>query len=491
MFSIRRYLLVTLLMVAGASMVLTGWWSYQEGVEEVEELFDAQLAQSARVLVATLTTRPLMMEENSDDTVVFPVWRPVAGDSLDGSDERDVAAAGHKYETRLVFQLWEGAGERLLMRSSNAPLQPLAAFRPGYAETFVDKEKFQVFSVSHEGLWLQVAQDDYMRRELATEIAIATFLPHLISLPLMALLIWLLVARGLQPLDALRTALAGRDASNMTPVDANPASIELQPVVDELNALLARVGGSFERERRFTADAAHELRTPLAVLRIHAENALTATDDNSQQVALEMLLRGVDRASRLVEQLLTLARVEPEAVLRKFETLRLNSLVREELAGLIPVAARRGQDIDFSEDGIFDVAGDRALLGILVRNLVDNALRYSPDNSLVRVVMRAAPGNAAGSTGTRVELSVLDEGPGVAPELAERIFERFFRGDSGRGDGAGLGLAIVSRIVELHGGSVTVRPRRDDSGGGFVVVLPAVPGSRTGTMPAVSLPIQA
>lgn len=479
MFSIRRYLLVTLLLVAGGSMALTGWWSYRAAVEEVEELFDAQLAQSARVLVATLASRPLLFDRDgeADDTVVFPAWHERDPEDEDHGHEvtaMDAAGrlvvAGHKYETRLAFQLWEGAGERLLMRSSNAPLEPVAAFGPGYAETLIGGEHFHVFSVAHEGLWLQVAQDDYMRNELAMKIALAALVPHLASLPLMALLTWLLVARGLRPLDELRAAIAGRDAGNLLPVDTGP-SVELQPVVSELNGLLARLGASFERERRFTADAAHELRTPLAVLRIHAENALAATDDAGRREALEKLLRGVDRASRLVEQMLTLARVEPDDALRRFETLRFNALVREELAALVPIASRRGQDIDFDDAAAFEVRGDRALLGILVRNLVDNALRYSPDESLVRVVLRGAEGGG-------LELTVLDEGPGVPAELAGRVFERFFRGDSGRGDGAGLGLAIVSRIVDLHAGRVTVLPRRDEVAGGFRVWLPATPATR-------------
>lgn len=467
MFSIRRYLLITLLSVAAVSMVATAWLSWREAVNEVEELFDAQLAQSARVLVATLTTRPLLMEERADDTVIFPVWRPVGkatGDAAD-EDDRNVATAGHKYETRLAFQLWEGPGERLLMRSENAPTVPLTGFTPGYSIINLGGERFHVFSVLYQGLWLQVAQDDYMRGELAGRIALTTLLPHAVGLPLMAFLIWWLVKRGLRPLDALRQLIAGRGVRNLAPLAVSPASVEVQPMVNELNDLLARLGASFERERRFTADAAHELRTPLAVLRIHAENALASADNDERQRALEMLLRGVDRASRLVEQMLILARVEPEAALRQFEALRLNALVREELAALVPMASRRDQDIDFVEEGEFVVNGDSSLLGILVRNLVDNALRYSPDGSLVHVVLRRS---AAGS----IELVVLDEGAGVPAEQADRVFERFFRGETGRGDGAGLGLAIVKRIVDLHGGTIRVRPRVGEQRGGFIVVLP-------------------
>lgn len=459
MFSIRRYLLATLLAIASASMLLTGWLSWHDAQHEVEELFDAQLAQSARVLMGTLSSRPLLLEAGEGDTVVFPVWRE------SGKDDNAAGIVGHKYETRLLFQLWDGDGERLLMRSANASLKPMAPFSDGYHRVRIDGELFHVFSVPHDGLMLQVAQDDYMRNELAMEIAVANLVPHAAGIPLMALLIWWLVARGLRPLDQLRRALANRDAAHLLPVPVADAAIELKPVVDELNGLLARLRESFARERRFTADAAHELRTPLAVLRIQTENALSATDDVSRRHSLENLLRGVDRASRLVTQMLTLARLEPADARQAFAPVRLNALVREELAGLAPMAAARGQELDFTADEDVVIPGDAVALSILVRNLVDNALRYSPEGSLARVDVRAA-------SPSRIELSVLDEGPGIAPGMTERIFERFYRGDSGRGDGAGLGLAIVRRIVDLHGGTIRVRPPGDGVAGGFVVTLP-------------------
>lgn len=461
MFSIRRYLLATLLSVATVSMLVTGWLSWRDAVHEVQEVFDAQLAQSARMLMATLTTHPLLLQADGD-TVVFPAWHE--GDN--GAGGQDVLV-GHKYETRLLFQLWEGSGEHLLMRSASTPQQALAPFQAGYHRVAVDGQVFQVFGVAYEGLWLLVAQDESMRDELATEIAIAAFLPHAAGIPLMALLIWLLVARGLRPLDALRAAIAGRDAAHLSPVQVDETGVELQPVIDEVNRLLARVEASFARERRFTADAAHELRTPLAVLRIQAENALAAANDSERRHALDGLLRGVDRASRLITQMLTLARLEPSAAQQAFVPVKLNALVREELAALAPVALARGQELDFTADDDFAVSGDPAALGILVRNLVDNAVRYSPEGSLVRVQLRP------GATG-KVELSVLDEGPGIPPEQAERIFERFYRGESGRGDGAGLGLAIVRRIVELHGGAIRVRAPKDGVPGGFAVTLPGL-----------------
>lgn len=466
-FSIRRYLLAAFMGVVALGMTVTGWLSYRSALYEMAELFDAQLAQSARVLMATLSTEPLLMQAEGD-TVVFPAWQPQTDEKV---IDHEPAAEGHEYETRLVFQLWEGRGEQLLMRSDNASPQPLAEFAPGIAHVQVDGRRAHVFVLEHEGTWLQVAQDDYMRDELAGEVALATFLPLLLGFPLIGLLAFLLVGRGLLPLERLRGAIAGRGADNLGAVRIERSTVELQPVVDELNRLLARLQESFARERRFTADAAHELRTPLAALRIQAENAVAATDEPARRQALGNLLHGVDRATRVVSQLLTLARLEPEDVARSFVSVRLSSLLREELAALAPLAIVRGQELDFLDEAAgCEVAGDAAMLGILVRNLVDNALRYSPDDSLVRVMLRRLGDG-------QVELRVLDEGPGVPPELAERVFERFFRARSGDGDGAGLGLAIVRRIAQLHGGSVAVVPRQESAPGGFRVLLPLKAGT--------------
>lgn len=471
MISIRRYLLGSLLAVSTAGMVVTGWLAWLDAAHEVEELFDAQLAQSARVLLASISSRPMRMEADEDDTVVFPVWEGHDGNGEDeAAPSRDPEVPdwqGHKYESRLMFQLWEGEGERLLMRSVNAPPQPLGGFMRGYGTTRVDGELFHTFVVERDGLWLLMAQDDYIRSELSAQIAIAALLPHAVGIPLLALLVWVLVGRGLAPLEALRGALTGRSADNLAPLAAGVADArELQPLVAELNRLLARLQESFARERRFTADAAHELRTPLAVLRIHAENALAATGDVEREVALRHLLGGVERAARLVEQLLTMARLEPEGSVPAREPVALAALLREEIAALVPMALRRGQDIELEADETLPaVAGDPLLLGVLARNLVDNALRYSPDDTTVRVSLAPVQGGVA--------LRVQDQGPGIPADAVERVFERFWRAQSGRGDGAGLGLAIVRRIAELHGGTVAAVPRRGDQAGCLEVVLPA------------------
>ncbi|WP_313329302.1 sensor histidine kinase, partial [Stutzerimonas balearica] len=225
-----------------------------------------------------------------------------------------------------------------------------------------------------------------------------------------------------------------------------PLPRELEPVAASLNRLLQQVHQLLEREKRFIADAAHELRTPLAVLRIHAQNALQAEQPEDREQALQQLLAGVDRTTRVVAQLLTLARLEPSAQRLRLEALDLLPLCRETLAELTPLALARGQELtlEADESADYQLTGDAAALSTLLQNLVSNALQYTPAGGQIQVGLQA--------TDDAIMLRVDDSGPGVPVEQRDKLFERFYR--QGDGQGAGLGLAIVARIVELHGASI-------------------------------------
>jgi two-component system sensor histidine kinase QseC len=239
---------------------------------------------------------------------------------------------------------------------------------------------------------------------------------------------------------------------------------ELQPVVDGLNGLFERIAALVESERRFTADAAHELRTPIAAIRTQAQVALAEADDAARRHALQSTLAGCDRATRLVEQLLTLSRVEAgEAPARA--ALDLSALARQQVAELAPKAIDRGQRLELQADAPCTVQGDTTLLAVLVRNLVDNALRYSPPGAQVQVAVQ--------SQGGRVQLRVQDSGPGLPPEALARLGERFFRVlGTGQG-GSGLGWSIVRRIAAVHGAQVQAGASAALGGLDVTVDLPA------------------
>jgi len=448
--SIRQRTLALLLGTLLISLSLISWRSYRDARHEIEELFDAQLAQSAR-LVQGLVGREM-----------DPQARGALQAALNAAvnARRDQGVPGHDYETKLGFQVYAADGSPLL-QSAGAPdgaLQQLLAglgdapnfarLPAGYHDVLLDGHAWRLFLLEdrEDGLWILLSERGDVRGELVGKIARRSLLPDLIGLPLLALLIWLAVGWGLRPLARMAQLLKSRDPHNLAPLLLAPLPQELEPVAASLNRLLQQVNQLLEREKRFIADAAHELRTPLAVLRIHAQNAQQAASEGEREQALEQLIAGVDRTTRVVTQLLTLARLEPSAQRLSLADIDLLPLCRETLAELTPLALARGQELTLEADEQADshLSGDAASLATLLQNLVGNALQYTPEGGQIQVGLQA---NA-----TTVTLRVDDTGPGVPATQRDKLFERFYRQSDG--EGAGLGLAIVARIAELHGASI-------------------------------------
>jgi len=282
-------------------------------------------------------------------------------------------------------------------------------------------------------------------------------------------LIWFSVARGLRPLQVLGRQVAVRDADNLSPIESTTAPDEVLPLLQGLNKLFARVRASIDSERRFTADAAHELRTPLAAIRTQAQVARAAGDDAQSRRALDNVIVGCDRAAHLVDQLLTLARLEPDEAVRR-EAVDLRALVANVVADLAPAAIARDVDLQLAPGATVQVAGSPALLAIMARNLIDNAIRYTARHSAVKV--------AVTPTGDGAEFSVLDQGPGIAAEEIGRVWDRFYRVLGSGETGSGLGLSIVRRIAELHDAQVSLAARAGSSGLQVRVQIPGRPARR-------------
>jgi two-component system OmpR family sensor kinase len=323
-----------------------------------------------------------------------------------------------------------------------------------------------VFSTLAGSQVVQVAQPMSARRELATSMALRTVVPLLLALPVLALLIWLTIARGLAPLDRVAAAVGRRSSALLEPLSESGLPREVQPLVGALNGLLGRLSQALAAQRSFIADAAHELRTPLTAVHLQAQLAERATDEAGRRAALADLKDGLERATRLVEQLLTLAREEPGVADRPPATVDLPALAREVVADLAPLAADKRIDLGLSADSPVQVRGDADALATLLSNLVDNALRYTPEAGRVDV--------GVASDGGRAVLSVRDSGPGIPEADRERVFDRFVRGSvTGAVRGSGLGLSIVKRIAERHGADIAVGPGLEGAGVGISVRFPA------------------
>ena len=436
----RRQLLVLLLGAVAVVWIGVGVASYVDARHEIDELLDAHLAQASSLLIAQ------------------------AGHDLDEIEEH--VPETKRYARRVAFQFWEG-GTRLRLHSSNAPLARLSAKDEGFSDVRIDGQRWRVFSSwdRRRRYVVQVGERLGARDEIVASIARNLLLPLVVALPLLALVVWLAIERVLRPLRVLNREVAHRAPDHLAPVEVGRAPVEVAPLVLNLNDLFGRVQASMDNERRFTADAAHELRTPLAALRAQAQVARGASDDRERIRALDNVIAGCDRAAHLVDQLLTLARLEPAHAQVAHADVALAPLVQAAIAEATPAALDKDIDIELTEGAPAHVQGDARLLGILLRNLLDNAIRYSPRGSTVTVDVGRDDG--------RARLTIRDHGPGVPPEARARLGQRFERFGVSDVTGTGLGLSIVARIAELHDARVTFG---DAPSGGLAVdvTFPAV-----------------
>ncbi|BBP64521.1 two-component sensor histidine kinase [Pseudomonas sp. Cab53] len=428
MNSVRARILVPVLVLILLGDALISWLVLRDSHHEIEEVYDAQLAQSARLLQGVLRQRD--PGEADWDRLYQAFDQAMSRVGEDG--------VAHPYETRLTFQVWSSEGE-LLVRSAQAPALAAPPTTLGSHDLLLNGNDWCAFLLAdpQQGLLIWVGERDDIRQDLIQRIVRHTLWPTLIGVPLLTVLIWLVIGWGLKPLRAMARSIRGRTAETLQPLHLKPLPSDLEPMQTALNRLLVQVDELLERERRFIADAAHELRTPLAILRIHAQNAQNADTPEQRYEALDFLVNGVDRATRIGSQLLTMARIEPQLKNPKRSRVQLTELVREELAELTPLAMEKDVELVLEGNEECWVESEPVALAIALQNLVTNALNFSPPGSEVKVVISAHC------------LSVEDQGPGIDEEEMGRLFERFY--SRGNAKGAGLGLSIVEMIANKIG----------------------------------------
>lgn len=438
--SVRRRLLLTLLSAAVVVWTVTTVVIYRDVRREVNELFDVNLANSAQLLLSLVHHE---IEEELKNYAGPDAQRHLItklGESF----------PANPYGKKVVFQVWVGS-EGPVFRSARAPEAPLSSVANGFSDEKIDGHSWRVVTVSDKNgpVRVNVAERLEIRRELIEDIAQPLLMPLILGLPLLALLIWLSVGRSLRPFRRLAREIASREPSNLQPLIQHPVPIEAKPLVDALNALFERLQQAIDREKRLTADAAHELRTPLAGLRTQAEVAQRAVDQREKNNALQQLISGVDRTTRLVEQLLAMARLDPEIRLHDLVSVDMHDIAGEVLAELAADASAKNIDLGLDDEKErATIRGDPASLHVLLGNLINNAIRYTPAGG--RVTVSVTPSH------DQVVVSVSDSGPGIAHDERERVFERFYRGQDSSGTGSGLGLSIAQGIAALHHARITL-----------------------------------
>jgi two-component system sensor histidine kinase QseC len=439
--SLRARLLIALVGVIGTVWVGVIAFTYRDAHRELDELLDRQLSQSARLLVAQSAHE---LEE------------------LD-LDDREIVAPDRQ---RVAFQVWRG-GRDLVLKSVGAPAVPFSSVQQGFSDSTADGTHWRVYSQwdRHRRVIVQVAEDHAMRERLAARVAFNTTIPLLLSVPLLAVLIGWAISRALRPVVALGHEVERRSPLALDPIAADSVPAEITPLVGRLNDLFSRVQRSFEQERRFTSNAAHELRTPIAALRIQAEVARDSDDRATTRAALNQVIGACDRLTRLISQLLMLARIDEQAIAKT--PCRLDVIAKDLIAELAPGAIDANQELALQAPEPVEIQGNAPLLTALLRNLLDNALRHggSPLHVVVSVARRD----------DSVILSVTDDGKGVPPGALADLGTPFSRPVSTQAEGSGLGLALVRRIAEWHGGTLEISAGDNGHGLRLSVALPLRP----------------
>jgi len=441
-YSLHNFLLLSILLALVIVGGVTIWGGYRASVNEVEELFDAQLARSSRLMLGLVLAEVNLghMKEFSDGVKESRIKK------LDKQKlEQEIYLQGHFYELKLAYQVWDSYGN-MLLRSVNAPLQPMSEMQQGYANQLINQQNWRTFSLwdSSHNYQVITAEREDVRAGLVSKITLQMTWPFVLLLPIMGGLVWYFVSHGLAPLEHIASDIASRKTEQLHALHFKRIPSEIQPLVDELNHLFKSLRLSFDKERRFTSDAAHELRTPLAALKVHLQLMRSSDNEEDKQTELRAISEGVERASHLVEQLLGLARLDPQAIRATQDKTQVNlhELCINQIAEIYPLANNKNQTISFQGDEDVFIQGYVYPLESMLRNLLSNAVAYAPQGGEVKLVLR--------HNADAVNIWIHDSGPGIPAEQREWVMQRFKKVESDTQSGSGIGLSIVRRVAELH-----------------------------------------
>jgi two-component system sensor histidine kinase QseC len=445
--SIRYFLLISLLLSITVAAAINGIGNYLLDEQVIQPYLDEQLIRVASLVNILYQSSSSNAKIRTDIISYLNTTQPFKNQ-------------------KFFFQVWN-KNEQLLLHSSGYSNISLKDAPGGFSDEVIDQNDWRIYSTEDTKLHIKivVAELYNLRRELGDNIAHSNANILLITYPVFGLLVWVIISLALRSVTRVTSEISNRASTFLEPVQTNEIPVEIKPLVDELNQLLLRLKLAFERNKRFSADAAHELRTPLAALKTHLQVALKANSDSDRSKALQSVIESVDRSSHVVAQLLTLSRLGEEEALREVKPFDLHKLATEIIAYLAPSALEKDIEIELAPNPIKPIIlGNDTAVGILIRNIVDNAIRYTPPHGEVKVTIL--------EKSDQIIFRVNDTGTGIPLELRERVLERFFRILGTKAFGSGLGLAIVHQISKLHHAHITLSTPPNGTGLQFEVAFP-------------------
>jgi two-component system sensor histidine kinase QseC len=417
--SLKVRLIILLLLPLSAVWLITLISGYYFTAKTINRELDAELAHVAESLSQVSVT-----QETTEVT-------------------HATVSVGNEHEEKIEFQIWHN--EKLIGTSPEAPQESLSQ-NEGFSQNEVDHKNWRVFSAQNPNSRVVVGADMHARSLLIHEMIMSSLWPMIVALPLLAIILWLSVSFGLKSLSELANAIQCRTPEQLNPIEIGPIPSEVAPIVRSLNGLLLLVKKTILREQEFSDNAAHELRTPLAAIKTQAQVALRSNNEQEIKESMSAIDHAVDRATRMVNQLLMLARLEPEVMKISFETVDLTEVVSGVIQKLTGQALAKKIDLGFLNREPTKINGNFDYLEILITNLIDNSIRYTPEGGTINV--------STSIQKTVSELILEDSGPGIPENERQRVLNRFVRLSSHKSDGSGIGLAIAKRIIDLHHGKI-------------------------------------
>ncbi len=446
--SLRVRLLRLLALPLVFAILVTGIASYFSSFKEAEEIYDAHLVHLAKVLLA-LTQHQIKKGDLTSTRILV-------------DETLDI----HEYEKKYAYRVWQG--DSLILLSSNSEYFGAVTQTNGFTDRMIVQDRWRFYVSRTQGITVEVAERHDVREDLIEQILGSILFPQIAVLPIFILIIWFGVSYGIRPLDVISGLIRNRDPSVLEPIDAPIVPKEMLPIVAAINDLMKRTSDVLERERHFSNYAAHELRTPLAALKTQIQVALRSRDSEKSQQLFRETLPAIDRMQHLIDQLLTLVRVQRTG--STFERLDFSGLCEEmvrEAAGSTASIART-LECDIAP-GIF-VNGNEKMLQALVRNLLSNAIKYTRENGHIHVSLLSRAKN--------IVLRVADDGIGIDAKLKDKLFDIFFRAAASHAEGSGLGLAIVKWVARMHHAVIHITPGLKNTGSGFEVKFLIPPDPR-------------
>ncbi len=462
--SIRTFLLINLFLSVTLITSLSIIGNLVLSHKDIQRQLDTQLIHTAVSILALLNTELGERDWQKIQESLVSSRKQSVYFSLP-SPRRLPQAGGANTQLFMEFQVWDKS-HHLILHSAGAPEIPFSNEEAGLSNNTLSNQSWRVYTSTDPKtqFTLMLAEHINYRQALENRLTQDSIYIMLLSYPFLALLIWFIVGKALYILKRVTREVSHRAPSYLDPFDLAAVPAEIIPLVQALNNLFGRLRDAFEREKRFTADAAHELKTPLAAISAQAQVALRTSRDCNHE-ALTKILEGVNRSNHVIQQLLTMSRMVPEATTQNFTDVKLEREIADIAAMLAPEAIQKNIELEFlSPDSSATIYGNITAIGILIRNLIDNAIRYTPKNGWVTIDIE--------ETNDQVILAVIDSGPGIPPELRERVFERFYRIVGSETMGSGLGLGIVQQIAKLHEAQVVLSTPASGIGLEVKVIFP-------------------